>query len=215
MKTIKTFIVAIAMFAMAAPAFADQQMIDSLIGAVVGGGAGRYACRNCNTKSKNIATAVTGLAGAWVGGKVGDDSGTRFQAQQDQREDHFQQQQYQQRQIVMANQNRGGYAGSVDNSRAVNTVDVSQDNGGWAPVPEAARRPVRFVEAPRDVVVERAPVRHAPVAAGCDREEYYHGQFNPEAARAFCIGREEARARRVQQIRDAYQEGLAAANDGE
>lgn len=181
MKTIKLFILAIAMFAMATPAFADQQLIDSLVGAVAGGGVGRYACRNCKQSTKNIATGVAALGGAWVGSKVGDDSGQRFQQDQQQRADianaRMAQNDRRQEQPVY----QQTYARSAPTTWINNEVEVA---------PVAVTR-----------VVRAAPVART---AECD-EEYYHGNFNPEVAHAYCEGRRQ----REQAVRQAYSEGLA------
>lgn len=194
MNIIKRILIAVSLIAFAAPAMADQQGIDTLIGAVLGGGGARALSSHVQSNSKrNMITAAGALAGAWGGSKIGDDSGQRFQQQMDQRERHFQQTQ----------------------------VNVSQNDGQWHTVSEPSNRsvaPVYVNEPVRTVYTEeRAPVV-VPVrrvvtqrTTDCD-EEYYRGQYDPEMAQAFCKGLREAAARRQQQLREAYIAGLSAAN---
>lgn len=198
MNKIKFIIVAFVMSAMAAPAFADQQLIDAVIGAAVGGGGTRALYKGNNQSKRNILTAAGALGGAWVGSKVGDDSGRRFEQQQAQRESHFQQSQ------PMNNGYQGGFSGSSSSSRMVRAVDVSQPSTTWV------EEPVRVETQP--VYVSSQPVRRVvrPVVSGsCANEEYYRGEFNPEAAQAYCQGRKDAEARRARVVQQAYADGLS------
>lgn len=74
MKSIKTLIIAVLSLALAAPAFADNQLIDSLIGAAVGTAAGSKVGKGNGRKAAMVAGA---LGGAWVGSTIGDDSERR------------------------------------------------------------------------------------------------------------------------------------------
>lgn len=71
MKTIKTLIIAVLSFALAAPAFADNQFIDGLIGAVAGTAVGSKVGKGNGRKAAMVAGA---LGGAWLGNTIGDDS---------------------------------------------------------------------------------------------------------------------------------------------
>lgn len=74
MKSIKTLIIAVLSFSLAAPAFADNQLIDSLIGSAVGAAAGSKIGKGNGRKAAMVAGA---LGGAWLGSTIGDDSERR------------------------------------------------------------------------------------------------------------------------------------------
>lgn len=75
-------------------------------------------------------------------------------------------------------------------SRTVNSMDA----GGWVEQPAVTE--TRYVSQP----VQTRTIRQTTQRDGCD-EEYYHGEYNPEMAAAYCQGRRE-------RIRQAYNEGL-------
>lgn len=181
MKSIRICVIAVTLL-MAQSAFAGQWG-ETTTGAVVGAIIGRGACSHCSTRNQNIATGVMAVAGGLAGNAYGDRA-DRQEATQ-----------------------RGSYASSVDNTRVVRTVDVSRSmpsNDGW--VDQGPATPVvqetRYVETTRPVI--RRVVQPVVRESGCD-EEYFHGQFNPEAAQAYCQGKRE----RERMVREAYAEGLA------
>jgi hypothetical protein len=177
MKSIKICIITMILI-MGNSAFAGTTS-DSAGGAILGAIVGRAGCHNCNARNQNLATGAGALAGGLLGYSVGD--------RQDRRE--------------AIQQSRGGFSDTVNSSRTVRTVDVSQ---GQPMASEWVEQPVvqtRYVE-PVQVRTVRQPavVRDG----GCD-EQYFHGTYNPEAAQAYCQGRRE----RERMVREAYAEGLA------
>jgi len=174
MKHTKRIVIALVLAALSLPALADNQLIDSLIGAAVGGGGARALCRHCNTRNRNVATAVGALGGAWVGSSVGDSTNARFNPQQQ----YYAPQTYAMQETAYRS----------EPVRTMSWVPQQASPSVWEDQPQP-RRPAR-------VVVSRN--------GDCD-EEYYHGRYDPEMARAYCEGRY-SRERRV---REAYEEGLS------
>lgn len=78
MKYLKSIIIAVLSFALVVPAYADNQVIDSLIGGAIGGAAGNQIGKG---RGKQAATVAGALAGAWLGGTIGDDSERRHREQ--------------------------------------------------------------------------------------------------------------------------------------
>jgi hypothetical protein len=181
MSSIKSIFIAFVMSTLAVPAFADNQMVDSLIGAAAGAAAARGLCHNCNTRHKNAATAVGGLGGAWVGSSVGDASNATFNPPQ-------------RRQQQMANVDQNNYRRQPQ-SAPIGTTWIN----------EPAAQPVQQAQYVQPV--QTRVVRPTPVATNrsdCD-EEYYRGEFNPELARVYCQGKRD----RDRQLRQAYNDGLS------
>lgn len=89
--------IAIAVLAMAvsAPSFADQQLVDGIIGAVVGGGGARALYKGNDNRKRNMITAAGALGGMWVGSKIGDDSERHHQERLAMQQQGYDQQRYQ------------------------------------------------------------------------------------------------------------------------
>lgn len=102
----------------------------------------------------------------------------------------------------------GGMAGNAYGDRADRREVIQQqyaNNDTYRSLPQETRV-VRSVETPRvtEWVEQPQPVQRVSRGSDCD-EAYYRGQYNPEAAQAYCQGRRE----RDRQVREAYQAGLA------
>lgn len=185
--------IAIAVLAMAvsAPSFADQQVVDGIIGAVVGGGGARALYKGNDNRKRNMITAAGALGGMWVGSKIGDDSERRHQEN------------------LQAQYDNGPRAYSYDN-RQVQPMSA----GNYAVSRPVYSRSARY-DAPsipreefRDDDVDVNVQVNVPQAAttisyrdsgyrGCDGGGY----TDPEAARAYCAGR-------AAHIRQAYERGV-------
>lgn len=179
MKTIKALIAVVLVSSFNMPVFAGTNT-ETAAGAVIGGLVGGAACRNCSPRSRNIAAGVAALAGGLVGNSMGDRS--------DRREAQVQQHLNNETTYV----NRPVEPVLVASPRPTVQQDevVVQRLG-----PFPAYRQTRYVQ-------QAAP---APAPAGeCD-EQYYRGNYNPQAAHAYCEGRRV----RERQVREAYEEGLA------
>lgn len=200
MKSIKTLFVSFILFTIAVPAFAGQWG-DTATGGVIGAIAGRGICNNCSSRNKNIATGAMAIGGALLGNSIG----SRSDRQADMQQQRISQQGQQQGQWQEVSSQPVG--GSF--SRTVRSVDVSQQQPTtW--ITDDQPQPVvrRVAVMPSREIIERRPVS-VQQDVECD-EEYYHGQFNPEAAHAYCKGRRDSAKIRERQIREAYQEGLAS-----
>lgn len=172
----KKIITILALFATIAtePAFAGTTS-ESATGALLGAIAGRAVTRNSDSRKQNIATGVGALAGGMLGYSMAD--------RNDRRENRADAQTY------------GNQGGSF--ARTVQPVYAdSCSNDGWVEQPVVERRVVV------QPAIERRVVREVR-SEGCDTE-YFRGQYDPEAAAAYCEGK---RARE-DRLRQAYQAGL-------
>lgn len=218
MKSIKLFFVAILTMAITVPAFAgDNSTIDSLIGAVVGGGGARALSSHVQSNSKrNMITGVGALAGAWAGNTIGDTSGQRHNdqmARQDRALDQNDRQYYTtvnqyQQQARMEDQQRYSRASNDMDNRQVTPVIIN--TGG--DVQRQAPQTVMYHDVERYVPQEaRREERHERRVASrdtCVDEEYFNGEYNPEAAVAFCRGTQAKKERQARVVHDAYLAGL-------
>lgn len=186
MKKIFTiFVLAIA--SLQTPAFAGTDQ-ETIAGAVIGAALGRAGCHNCNQRTQNIATGVGALAGGLVGNSYGD--------RQDRREATQRGTWQQPTQTAYVPTNQGGSFSRTVQPTYSNAV---ASNDGWVTQPEPIVERRVYVQP----VVQRQVTR-VTRDDNCD-EQNYRGNYNPEAARAYCDGRRE----RERQVREAYAEGLA------
>lgn len=197
MKSIKQFFVALVILSLSVPALADD-FINSVLGAAIGGAAGSKIGNGNGRKAAIVAGA---LGGAFLGGNADQSTERRHRETLQNQSDNTTR--------MMDSHQNNGYRSNVQETTYIQpTRMVSQY------VEQPSRTVVEYVEP----VVERR-VRQAPQQQqgnGCGNEEYYDGQYNPEAAQAFCRGmverkKAEQARRRTQQdqvVRDAYNAGL-------
>lgn len=196
MKTIKAIVAIFLAATFITPAFAGTNS-ETGAGALVGALMGRGICHNCNTRNQNIATGVGALAGAFTGYSMGDRNDRRMDQQQQRiNNDAYANQNYQTRTVAPV---------------YVNSNQPVQSNDGWvdmgpAQVAQVAQE-TRVVRQPVIVHTDYVQPVQQPVRrvqrGDCD-EEYYHGNYNPQAAHAYCEGRRQ----REREVLTAYQEGL-------
>ncbi len=215
MKSIKNAIIAFALIAMAVPAFAQQQqqqLINNLVGAAIGGGVARYATRGQDSRTQNIATAAGAIGGAWITSATADNSMGR-QTRHMRDSSQYSQSQYQGSNNGQYNNSGSSYNNGQYNRPPMPTYQPASyqppSNNGWNNQPPAPVVVVVEDSHQQDTYRQDPRQRQQSYNDGCD-EYYYHNEYNPAAAQAYCKGHREAESKkREHAVKEAYAAGLS------